>query len=85
MGLLNEITSEISNLGANFTSFNAHAHEDGYTKMSFMFILSDLSLATKIADNVKEIDGVLAVYRAATSKDRQNSGENVLESKMKGK
>lgn len=85
MGLLNEITNEISNLGANFTSFNAHAHEDGYTRMSFMFVLSDLSLATKIADNLKKIDGILAVYRAATSKDKQNAGENVLESNKGGK
>ena len=81
MGLLNEITAEISTLGANFISFNAHAKDDGYTRMSFMFVLSDLSLATKIADRLKQVNGVLAVYRAASSKDRQNSEENRLGSK----
>ena len=85
MGLLNEITAEISTLGANFISFNAHAHDDGYTRMSFMFVLSDLTLATKIADNLKKIDGVLAVYRAASSKDKQNTEETMLGSKKKGK
>lgn len=78
MGLLNEITAEISTLGANFTSFNAHVKDDGYTRMSFMFVLSDLSLAIKIADQLKQINGVLAVYRAASTKDKQNSDENRL-------
>lgn len=81
MGLLNEITNVISNLGANFTSFNANAHDDGYTRMNFMFILSDLNMATKIADNIKKIDGILAVYRAASTKEKQNSAENKLGSK----
>ena len=53
--------------------------------MSFMFVLSDLTLATKIADNLKKIDSVLAVYRAASSKDKQNSEETMLGSEKKGK
>lgn len=72
MGLLNDITNEISNLGANFISFNAHARDDGATRMSFLFVLSDLAMAQKIIEDLKKIEGVLAVYRATTSKDKQN-------------
>ena len=50
-----------------------------------MFVLSDLTMATKIADKLKNIKGVLAVYRAASSKDKQNSEENMLGTKKKGK
>lgn len=79
MGLLNDITNEISNLGANFTSFNAHARDDGSTRMNFMFVLSDITLASKLAESLKQINGVLAVYRAASSKDKQNSAETKLD------
>lgn len=73
MGLLNDITNEISNIGANFISFNAHARDDGATRMSFLFVLSDLTMSNKIIQDLKKVDGVLAVYRAATSKDKQNA------------
>lgn len=85
MGLLNDITNEISNLGANFTSFNAHARDDGSTRMNFMFVLSDITLASKLAENLKQINGVLAVYRAASSKDKQNSAETKLDFGKKDK
>lgn len=85
MGLLNEITTEISNIGANFISFNAHARDNGSTRMSFLFVLSDLTLATKIAESLKKINGVLAVYRAASSKDKQNSEDSKLDFGKKGK
>lgn len=72
MGLLNDITNQLSVLGANFISFNAHARDDGSTRMSFLFVLSDLSVVHNIASDIKKIDGVLAVYRATSSKDKQN-------------
>lgn len=67
MGLLNDITNQISEIGANFTSFNANAHDDGHTKMNFMFVLSDLSMTEKLTKGLKKIDGVVAVYRASSS------------------
>lgn len=76
MGLLNDITNEIATIGANFISFNAHAHDDGSTRMSFLFVFSDLTMSKKIIESLKKIDGVLAAYRAASSKDKQNIEAN---------
>lgn len=66
--MLNDITNQIAEIGANFTSFNANAKDDGHTKMNFMFVLSDLSMTEKLTVEIKKIDGVLSVYRAASSK-----------------
>lgn len=66
MGLIKDITSELSTIGANFTSFNAQASKDGTTLMKFIFQLSDISFAGKIADGLKTIDGVIDVYRASS-------------------
>lgn len=70
MGLLNDITREISELGASFLSFNANAHDDGSTRISFLFVLSDLNLATQIQENLAKIDGVISVYRAASGHEK---------------
>lgn len=71
MGLLNDITAEISSLGANFISLNAFAKDDGSSKLSLLFVLSDLSMVDKILNQIEQINGVLAVYRAAHSSKKE--------------
>lgn len=71
MGLLNDVSAQISSLGANFVSFNAFAKDDGSSKMSFLFVLSDLTMADKIMTNLRNTKGVFAVYRASHSKKKK--------------
>lgn len=63
MGLLSDISTKLSTMGANFVSFNANAHKDGTSQMKFLFQVSDLNLIDKIVSELKTIDGVINVYR----------------------
>ncbi|MDO5329194.1 MAG: bifunctional (p)ppGpp synthetase/guanosine-3',5'-bis(diphosphate) 3'-pyrophosphohydrolase [Coriobacteriia bacterium] len=63
MGLLSDITTKLSTMGANFVTVNANAHKDGTSQMKFLFQVSDLNLIGDIIDELKTIDGVINVYR----------------------
>lgn len=75
MGLINDITAELATIGANFISFNAHVGNDGMSRLSFLFVLSDLNLALKITENLAKIDSVSSVYRAASGHEKHKKSK----------
>ncbi len=63
MNLLNDVTTILSEVGANVLSSSTSSHRDGMVEMRFLFQVSDISHIDEVLDKLRNVEGVFEARR----------------------
>ncbi len=74
MNLLVDVSSVLSEMGANVLSCTTTTHRDSTVEMRFLFQVSDLSAIDRILQRLKEVSGVFEAHRMVPGQGSKKKG-----------